>query len=73
MLRTTAIALAAVAAIGIASLASPAPAAAGWRGHHGHHWHKHHFHVRPIHYGCIRKVWVDTPYGGFFKRINVCY
>ena len=73
MLRTTAIALAAVATVGIASLASPAPAAAGWKGHHGHHWHKHHFHVRPVHYGCWRKVWINLPYGGgFFRTVNVC-
>lgn len=71
MFRMTAIALAAAATLGIASLASTAPAAAGWHGHH--HWHKHHVYFRPVHYGCWRKVWVDTPYGGFFKRINVCY
>ena len=74
MLRTTVIALAAVATVGIASLASAAPAAAhGWKGHHHPHWHGHVIHVRPVHYGCIRKVWVDTYYGGFWKRINVCY
>lgn len=73
MLRTTVIACAAAATLGIASLASTAPAAAhGWRGHH--HWHKHHFHVRPVHYGCWRKVWINLPYGGgFWKRVNVCY
>lgn len=72
MLRLTAIAFAAAATLGAASLASTAPAAAhGWKGHH--HWHKHHFHVRPVHYGCWRKVWINLPYGGgFWKRINVC-
>ena len=74
MLRTTVIALAAVATVGIASLASPAPAEAhGWKGPHHRHWHGHVIHVRPVHYGCIRKVWVDTYYGGFWKRVNVCY
>jgi hypothetical protein len=74
MLRITAIALAAVATVGIASLATTAPAAAhGWKGHHHIHWHKPIVHIRPVHYGCWRKVWVDTYYGGFWKRINVCY
>ncbi len=80
MIRKFAIAFAAVATVGVASLASTAPAAAGWKGHHHHHWHGHkhwghgHGHVRPIYYGgCWRKVWVHSPYGGFFKRINVCY
>ncbi|MFZ5690759.1 MAG: hypothetical protein ACOY5F_05840 [Pseudomonadota bacterium] len=74
MLRTTAIALAALATVGIASLATTAPAAAhGWKGHHHRHWHGHHIYVRPVHYGCWRKVWVNTYYGGFWKRINVCY
>jgi hypothetical protein len=74
MLRTTAIAFAALATVGIASLATPSSAEAGWKGHHHHrHWHKPHFHVRPVYHSCWRRVWVDTYYGGFWKRINVCY
>lgn len=75
MLRTTAIALAAFATVGIASLATPSSAEAhGWRGHHHHrHWHGHHVHFRPVYNGCWRRVWVNTYYGGFWKRINVCY
>lgn len=78
MIRKFAIAFAAFAAIGVASLASTAPASAGWNGHHHFHGHKHwghgHVHFRPVYYGgCWRKVWVHSPYGGFFKRVNVCY
>lgn len=84
MIRKFAIACAALAVIGAASLASTAPAEAGWKGHHHHHshghkkwhghktWGHHHIHVRPV-YSCWRKVWVHSPYGGFFKRVNVCY
>lgn len=78
MIRKFAIALTALAAIGGASLATTAPADAGWKGHHHIHGHKHwghrHVHFRPVYYGgCWRKVWVHSPYGGFFKRVNVCY
>ena len=73
MFRKSLLALAAVAALATAALAPTSASAwhGGWHGHH--HWHKHHVYFRPVHYGCWRKVWVDTPYGGFFKRINVCY
>lgn len=82
MIRKLAIAFAALAAIGVASLASTTPASAGgWKGHHHrHHFHGHkhwghgYGHFRPVYYnGCWRKVWVGGPYGGYFKRINVCY
>jgi hypothetical protein len=79
MIRKFALAFAALAAIGVASLASTAPASAGgWKSHH-HHWHGHthwghrHIHIRPVYASCWRKVWVGGPYGGYFKRINVCY
>ena len=73
MLRTTAIAFAALATVGIASLATPSSAEAGWKGgHHHRHWHGHR-HFRPVYHNCWRRVWVNTYYGGFWKRINVCY
>ena len=74
MLRTTAIALAAVATVGIASLASPAPAAAhGWKGHHHHHHFRHTFTSARSMTAASARCGSTRYYGGFLKRINVCY
>lgn len=48
----------------------------GWgKWHHGKMWHGHGFYGPHYAYygGCLRRVWVDTPYGPRRRTVNVCY
>jgi hypothetical protein len=81
MIRKFVIAAAAVATLAAGSLIVSAGSAEakGWKGfkhfhhgHHGHFWHGH-YGWRYAYFGsCLRRVWVDTPFGPRFRLINVC-
>jgi len=75
MLRKTLIALSAVGALGAAALA-PTSASAYWHGGwHGHFWGPHFgLYAGPAYYdACVRRQWIDTPFGPRQRWVNVCY